>query len=58
MPSKFEPATANPRLNGVVVEADEKTGRATRITRISYSEQELVDIAGAPEGAPLRATVS
>ena len=42
MPSKFEPAIGNPRLNGVVIEADEKTGRATKITRISYSEQELL----------------
>ena len=41
MPSRFEPATANPRLNGVVVEADDKTGRAVTITRISYSETEL-----------------
>jgi metallophosphoesterase (TIGR00282 family) len=41
MPSRFEPATGNPRLNGVVVEADEKTGRAVTITRISYSEAEL-----------------
>ena len=53
MPSRFEPATGNPRLNGVVVEADEKTGRALAVTRISYSEQELVKL-GAPEGAPLR----
>jgi metallophosphoesterase (TIGR00282 family) len=43
MPSRFEPATGNPRLNGVVVEADDKTGRATKITRISYSERELED---------------
>jgi len=41
MPSRFEPATGNPRLNGVVVEADEKTGRAISIRRISYSESEL-----------------
>ena len=41
MPSRFEPATANPRLNGVVVEADDRTGRARAVTRISYSEQEL-----------------
>src|SRR3970282_1696950 len=26
MPSKFEPATGNPRLNGVVIEADAQTG--------------------------------
>ena len=57
MPSKFEPATGNPRLNGVVIEADDKTGRATRITRISCSERELTDMADAPRGAPLRATV-
>ena len=41
MPSRFEPATGNPRLNGVVVEADEKTGRALAVTRISYSDAEL-----------------
>ena len=55
MPSRFEPATGNPRLNGVVVEADEKTGRALAVTRISYSEAELVKLPGTPEGVPLRA---
>jgi metallophosphoesterase (TIGR00282 family) len=44
MPSRFEPATGNPRLNGIVVEADEKTGRAVAVTRISYSEQQLVKL--------------
>jgi metallophosphoesterase (TIGR00282 family) len=53
MPSRFEPAAANPRLNGVVVDADEKTGRATSVTRVSYSEQELMKL-GPPVGAPLR----
>ena len=57
MPSKFEPATGNPRLNGLVIEADDKTGRATGVTRISYSERELLELPGAPQGAPLRATV-
>ena len=42
MPIKFEPATGNPRLNGVVVTADDKSGRASLVTRISYSEQDLV----------------
>jgi metallophosphoesterase (TIGR00282 family) len=41
MPSKFEPATGNPRLNGVLITADTTTGRATRITRISYSADDL-----------------
>ena len=41
MPSKFEPATGNPRLNGVVVDADDTTGKATAVTRISYGERDL-----------------
>ena len=45
MPSKFEPATANPRLNGVIVEADDRTGRGTRVARVSYSESELNELA-------------
>jgi metallophosphoesterase (TIGR00282 family) len=45
MPSRFEPATGNPRLNGVVVDADDRTGRALSITRISYSAQDLVTLA-------------
>ncbi|HZM91838.1 MAG TPA: TIGR00282 family metallophosphoesterase [Vicinamibacterales bacterium] len=45
MPTKLEPASANPRLNGVLVGADEKTGRATAVTRVSYSEQELAALA-------------
>ena len=48
LPSKFEPATGNPRLNGVVLEADDKSGRATKITRISYSAQELDGLALRP----------
>jgi calcineurin-like phosphoesterase len=44
-PAKLEPASANPRLNGVLVSADEKTGRATSVTRLSYSEQDLATLA-------------
>ena len=44
MPSRFEPATGNPRLNGVIVAADDHTGRATAVTRISLSEQELTQL--------------
>jgi metallophosphoesterase (TIGR00282 family) len=57
MPVKFEPAAGNARLNGALVEADDKTGHATRITRISYAEKELLALAGAPNGASLQATV-
>src|SRR5262245_23192798 len=41
LPQKFETATANPRLNAVVVDADETTGHATDIERLSYSVEEL-----------------
>jgi 2',3'-cyclic-nucleotide 2'-phosphodiesterase len=34
MPNKFETATNDPRVNGVVVELDERTGKAVRIERI------------------------
>ncbi len=44
MPQKFDTATANPRLNAVVVEADEQTGIATEIERVSYSLDELKDL--------------
>jgi metallophosphoesterase (TIGR00282 family) len=44
MPSRFEPAAGNPRLNGVIVDADDRTGRALAVRRISYSEQELTQL--------------
>lgn len=47
MPIKFEPASGNPRLNGALIEADDRTGRAVRITRISYSDAELTQLATA-----------
>ena len=57
MPTKFEPATGNARLNGVIVEADDRTGLAKRIVRISYSETELAELANsasAAKNAPVR----
>jgi len=44
LPQKFETATGNPRLNAVIVEADDQTGRATDIERVSYSLDELKDL--------------
>jgi metallophosphoesterase (TIGR00282 family) len=41
LPGKFETATGDPRLNGVSITVDPATGRATRIERISLSEEEL-----------------
>jgi len=57
MPSKFEPATGNARLNGVIVEADDRTGRARRIVRISYSELELAELANSASAAAKDAPV-
>jgi metallophosphoesterase (TIGR00282 family) len=57
MPSKFEPATGNARLNGVIVEADDRTGLAKRIVRISYSDMQLAEFANsasASKDAPVR----
>jgi calcineurin-like phosphoesterase len=41
LPQRFEPATENPRLNGVIVEADEATGRAHAIERVSLSADQI-----------------
>ena len=46
MPARFETATANPRLNAVVIEADEQTGSATTIERLNYSMDNLEALAG------------
>jgi len=41
MPVRMETASGNPRLNGVLIAADEATGRAKAIQRISISAVEL-----------------
>jgi hypothetical protein len=46
MPAKFETAAGNPRLNAVIIDADDATGRATEIERISYSLDELLNLNG------------
>jgi metallophosphoesterase (TIGR00282 family) len=51
MPIKFEPASGNARLNGVVVTADDKTGRATAVTRISYSDADITALSKTTEPA-------
>jgi len=48
LPQRFETATENPRLNGVVVTADETTGRATAIDRISLSAREIESLVAQP----------
>ncbi len=41
LPSKFETATANPRLNAVIVETDSQTGRAVDVERLSVGIDDL-----------------
>jgi hypothetical protein len=41
LPSRFETASGDPRLNAVSISVDPSNGRATRITRLSLSEEEL-----------------
>ena len=55
LPSRFETATANPRLNAVLIDADEKTGMATDIERLSYSQDELTELAA--DERPVRSSV-
>jgi metallophosphoesterase (TIGR00282 family) len=52
LPQRFEVATENPRLNAVVVAADETTGRAVSIERLGLSQQEIEDLAG--QATPVR----
>ncbi len=47
MPSRFETATANPRLNGVVITADPATGKASAIDRVNLSTVDI-DALSAP----------
>jgi metallophosphoesterase (TIGR00282 family) len=55
LPARFETASANPRLSAVVVDADEATGKATDIERLSYSQDELTELAA--DERPVRSTV-
>src|SRR5438034_10894888 len=55
LPSRFETATANPRLNAVLIDADPQTGLATDIERLSYSQDELTELAA--DERPVRSSV-
>jgi 2',3'-cyclic-nucleotide 2'-phosphodiesterase len=57
LPQKFDTATANPRLNAVVIDADEQSGRATDIERVSLSADELQELADLADERPVRSSV-
>jgi hypothetical protein len=41
LPVRMEPASANPRLQGVVITVDDATGRATGIERLDWSADDI-----------------
>ena len=57
LPARFETATDNPRLNAVIVEADEQTGRATDIERLSLSADDIQQLADLADDRPVRSSV-
>ncbi len=48
MPSRFETATENPRINAVIVTADESTGTAGAIERVSLSTRDVESLTTKP----------
>jgi metallophosphoesterase (TIGR00282 family) len=43
LPTRMEPASENPRLQAVVVDADERTGLARDIVRVDWSQKDMAD---------------
>jgi len=52
LPQRFETATENPRLHGVLIDADEATGLAAAITRVSLSAGEIEALAATAAPRP------
>ena len=44
LPARFETASGDPKMHGVVIDVDESNGRATGITRLSLTEDQLKEI--------------
>ena len=51
LPQRFETAQENPRLSGVIVTANEATGHAVSIERVSLSAQQIETLVAAPAAA-------
>jgi hypothetical protein len=51
LPQRFETATENPRLNAILVDADEQTGRALSIARLGLSAAEIESLISQPVAA-------
>ena len=57
LPARFETATANPRLHAVVIEADEHTGLAIDIERLSLGLDDLAQLGVKADERSLRSPV-
>src|SRR5258708_1509545 len=57
LPARFETASENPRLNAVIVDADEQTGKATDIERLSLSADDIQQLADLADDRPVRSSV-
>jgi metallophosphoesterase (TIGR00282 family) len=51
LPQRFDPATENPRLHAVIVEADERTGLSAGIERVSLSADRIEELVSTAVGA-------
>jgi metallophosphoesterase (TIGR00282 family) len=51
MPQRFETGTENPRLNAVIIAADDASGRAHAIERVSLSSQDIESLVALPAAA-------
>ena len=49
LPARMEPASGNPRLQAVVITADDDTGRALDIERIDWSLEDIAEARGATD---------
>jgi len=49
VPARFEPASGDPRLHAVLIDADEQSGRATAIRTLSLQASDLAALAAASE---------
>ncbi len=54
MPSRFDTATGDPKLHAVVITADDQTGRATAIERVSATRRELEELSASLDAAAER----
>jgi hypothetical protein len=51
LPARMEPAADNPRLQAVVIDADERTGLARSIERLDWTGQDIADARRAGDDA-------